>query len=575
VLAAPVLYGYFVVDATFRASGDTRTPFLILLASVALALVLDPLLIMGLGGLPRLGIAGAAVATVLTRSLAFAVGLTLLVRRGMLRVGPPRPAVMLTVARVGLPTAATGVLFSVVYVVIGRTASVLGTPALAALGLGFRVESWLYMIGVGFGAAAAAVVGQNLGAGRVDRAERAGWTMLAAASAPAVVAAALSWAVPDLLAGAFTRDAAVVAEAARYLRIVAVSQLVVCAEVVLEGALGGTGATLAPMAASVGITALRIPLAAWAGRAPRPRRGVVGHLAHGDRARPRDDGALAVGPLAAQRGLTPDTMRPIVTLLTDFGTADGYVAELKGVLVSQAPGVTLVDATHDVPAHDVESGRLALARYWRRFPPGTVHLAVVDPGVGGGRAALAVESDGRFLVGPDNGVLSPALLAAGARAVALPGAAARRADVSRPRRVRAGGGAPGDGRAARLAGRARGGADRAAHPRGAPPPGRRDRGVRDRDRPLRQRGHQPAVVRRRRDRGRRPAGAGAARLRGRGAGGRARARGLQRAAGDRGARGERRGAARADARGAGGAAAGPPEAEGEVRYGEVRYGEVR
>ena len=58
VLAAPVLYGYFVVDATFRASGDTRTPFLILLASVALALVLDPLLIMGLGGLPRLGIAG-------------------------------------------------------------------------------------------------------------------------------------------------------------------------------------------------------------------------------------------------------------------------------------------------------------------------------------------------------------------------------------------------------------------------------------------------------------------------------------------------------------------------------------
>ncbi|MDF1501605.1 SAM-dependent chlorinase/fluorinase [Roseisolibacter sp. H3M3-2] len=110
----------------------------------------------------------------------------------------------------------------------------------------------------------------------------------------------------------------------------------------------------------------------------------------------------------------------IVTLLTDFGTADGYVAELKGVLLSQAPGVTVVDASHDVPAHDVESGRLALARYWRRFPPGTVHVAVVDPGVGGGRAALAVESDGRFLVGPDNGVLSPALLAAGARVVTLP-----------------------------------------------------------------------------------------------------------------------------------------------------------
>jgi S-adenosyl-L-methionine hydrolase (adenosine-forming) len=112
-------------------------------------------------------------------------------------------------------------------------------------------------------------------------------------------------------------------------------------------------------------------------------------------------------------------MRRIVTLLTDFGTADGYVAEMKGVILSAAPEVALVDVTHDVSAQDVECGRLALARYWRRFPPGTVHVAVVDPGVGSERAALAVESDGRWLVGPDNGLLSPALLLAGARAVTL------------------------------------------------------------------------------------------------------------------------------------------------------------
>lgn len=112
-------------------------------------------------------------------------------------------------------------------------------------------------------------------------------------------------------------------------------------------------------------------------------------------------------------------MPPIVTLLTDFGTADGYVAEMKGVLLAQAPEAMLVDVSHDVPPHDVESGRLALARYWRRFPEGTVHLCVVDPGVGSSRGALAVESDGRWLVGPDNGLLSPALLLAGARVVAL------------------------------------------------------------------------------------------------------------------------------------------------------------
>lgn len=112
-------------------------------------------------------------------------------------------------------------------------------------------------------------------------------------------------------------------------------------------------------------------------------------------------------------------MRPIITLLTDFGTADGYVGEMKAVLLTRMPDATLVDITHDIPPQDIEAARLTLARVWRRFPPGTIHVVVVDPGVGTERAALAVSSDERFLVGPDNGVLSPALLFAGARAIAL------------------------------------------------------------------------------------------------------------------------------------------------------------
>ncbi len=111
---------------------------------------------------------------------------------------------------------------------------------------------------------------------------------------------------------------------------------------------------------------------------------------------------------------------PLVTLLTDFGTADGYVAEMKGVLLSGVPTAKLVDITHDVPAQDVEFARLAFARYWRRFPVGTVHIVVVDPEVGTERKAIAIESDGRFALGPDNGVLSPAMLMPGARAVTLP-----------------------------------------------------------------------------------------------------------------------------------------------------------
>jgi S-adenosylmethionine hydrolase len=112
-------------------------------------------------------------------------------------------------------------------------------------------------------------------------------------------------------------------------------------------------------------------------------------------------------------------MPPIITLLTDFGTADGYVGEMKGVLLSHAPDANIVDITHDIPPQDIARARLTLARVWRRFPNGTIHIVVVDPGVGSSRAALAVVSQGRYLVGPDNGVLSPALLFPDARAVTL------------------------------------------------------------------------------------------------------------------------------------------------------------
>ncbi len=113
-------------------------------------------------------------------------------------------------------------------------------------------------------------------------------------------------------------------------------------------------------------------------------------------------------------------MAQVVTLTTDFGTADGYVGEMKGVLLTLAPDATIVDITHDIPPQDVDSARATIERVWRRFPPGTVHLVVVDPGVGSARAALAIESADRFLVGPDNGVLSAALIEPGARAIELP-----------------------------------------------------------------------------------------------------------------------------------------------------------
>jgi putative MATE family efflux protein len=261
---APLIFGFFVVDAAFRSSGDSRTPFVLLATSVAITLVLDPILIMGLFGAPRLGVMGAAIATVTTRAVAFTLGLVIAGRRGLLRVGRPQLRRIATIARVGLPTAATGVLFSLVYVVMTRTTTQFGTPALAALGIGHRVESWLFMIGVGAGAATAAIVGQNLGAGRADRAERAGWIAVGFCTALGGVVCILELVAPEWFAGIFSYDPAVIAEGARYLRIAAISQLFVCAEIVLEGALGGAGDTVPPMVTSTTITLARIPLAAWA-----------------------------------------------------------------------------------------------------------------------------------------------------------------------------------------------------------------------------------------------------------------------------------------------------------------------
>ncbi len=111
---------------------------------------------------------------------------------------------------------------------------------------------------------------------------------------------------------------------------------------------------------------------------------------------------------------------PIITLLTDFGTTDHYVAEIKGVLLTRAPGVTLVDITHGVSPGDVRSGAYILGRTWHRFPPNTIHMTVIDPGVGTDRAALALSAGGHCFVGPDNGVFTPVLRDIPVEAVLLP-----------------------------------------------------------------------------------------------------------------------------------------------------------
>ncbi len=106
-----------------------------------------------------------------------------------------------------------------------------------------------------------------------------------------------------------------------------------------------------------------------------------------------------------------------VVLLSDFGTVDGYAATMAAVVASAAPSALIEHAAHDIPAGDILTGALTLSRYATLYPHGTVHLAVVDPGVGTWRRPIAATVDGRHYVGPDNGLFTRILVGRQARIV--------------------------------------------------------------------------------------------------------------------------------------------------------------
>src|ERR1700691_3160111 len=98
--------------------------------------------------------------------------------------------------------------------------------------------------------------------------------------------------------------------------------------------------------------------------------------------------------------------RPIITLITDFGSADHYAGAMKGVLLGISPDAQLVDISHEIAPYAITEAAFTLSQAWTCFPEGTVHLAVVDPGVGGARRPILAAAGGHYFVGPDNGLLT-------------------------------------------------------------------------------------------------------------------------------------------------------------------------
>src|SRR5437899_105523 len=249
LVGGPLVFGFFAIEATFRAAGDTRTPFLMLAGSVCVSILLDPLLIMGLGPFPRLGVEGAALASVMVRGGGFLLGLVIALRRGLLRIGAPDWRSLPTIIRIGAPLSLAGVLLSVIYMWLTRFTSRFGTAALAALGVGHKMEGLGFIAISGFALAASAIVGQNLGARQEARAQEAVRLTVAYCLVVTVTTAMAFLVIPVRLVALFTRDSQVIADGVLYLRVIAFAQIGQRFELILEGALAGAGYSFWPQLA--------------------------------------------------------------------------------------------------------------------------------------------------------------------------------------------------------------------------------------------------------------------------------------------------------------------------------------
>jgi len=267
-MGAPVLFLHFTINAIFRGVGDTVTPLKILGFSVGINMVLDPLLIFGVGPFPRLEEAGAGVSTVLSRLIAVVLSLIWLWRgRGKGRLDWHGmalqfvPHTWIRILRIGIPTSTSGLLFCVVYIFLTRITSSFGTEAVAALGLGHRIESFAYVIGVGLSTAAATLVGQNLGAQQPRRANQCAWATAGISAAFMAVFVVLYVSVPGCLISFFIPDPLVVKMGVLYLTVIAYSQIFEGIALTIEGGFSGAGDTVPPMVINMPLYISRLPIA--------------------------------------------------------------------------------------------------------------------------------------------------------------------------------------------------------------------------------------------------------------------------------------------------------------------------
>lgn len=266
-LGSITMFILFGGAAILRGAGDAHTPMFILIFSTLINIVADPLLIFGIGPFPRLEIAGAAIASVIARGVGMFITLFILIKGySLIQITfkdlKLKFDVMWRIIRLAVPGSIQMGIRSVSGLILMRIVAFYGTYALAALGIGLRINMIVMMPGFGLGAAVATLVGQNLGAKQPQRAEKSAWISLGIYEVIMICTGSIFYLFAPKIISVFNTNPNVLYQGASFLHIVTLSYVFLAMAIVLHQALNGAGDTLSPMVITgIAVLGLRIPLA--------------------------------------------------------------------------------------------------------------------------------------------------------------------------------------------------------------------------------------------------------------------------------------------------------------------------
>jgi len=266
-LGSFTMFLLFLGAAILRGAGDAITPMLILIFSTLINIVADPLLIFGLGPFPRLEIKGAAIATVLARGTGMFIILAILVKgysyiHITFKNLKLKFDILWRIIKIAIPGSLQMAFRSTSGLILMSIAVLYGTCALAAYGIGLRINMIVMMPGFGLGAATATLVGQNLGAKQPQRAEKSAWSALLYYEAIMIVIGALFYLFAPKIIHIFNNNPEVIREGVSFLRIVTLSYIFLALSIVLHQGFHGAGNTVPPMIiTAIALFGVRIPLA--------------------------------------------------------------------------------------------------------------------------------------------------------------------------------------------------------------------------------------------------------------------------------------------------------------------------